>query len=48
MNLAACKTNVDETIAPDFDSFKTERVKQHRNWIDVIKLHALPTTKRPG
>jgi hypothetical protein len=41
MNLAACKIDVDETIAPNFDAYKAEWVKQYRDWIDVLKMHAL-------
>jgi transcriptional regulator with XRE-family HTH domain len=41
MKLAACKIEVDETVAPNFGAFKEEWVKQYRDWIDVIKMHAL-------
>ncbi len=41
MQLAACKIDVDETLAPSFDAFKAEWMKHYRDWIDVIKMHAL-------
>ncbi len=41
MQLAACKIDVDDTRAPNFDAFKAEWVKHYRDWLDVIKMHAL-------
>jgi hypothetical protein len=41
MQLAACKIDVDDTRAPNFDAFKAEWVKRYRDWIGVIKMHAL-------
>lgn len=41
MKLAACKIDVDEAIAPNFDAFKAEWLKPFRDWIEVIKRHAL-------
>jgi hypothetical protein len=41
MQLAACKIDVDETLAPSLEAFKAEWMKHYRDWIDVIKMHAL-------
>jgi transcriptional regulator with XRE-family HTH domain len=41
MQLAACKIDIDKTIAPNIDAFTLEWMKQYRSWLETIKRHAL-------
>jgi transcriptional regulator with XRE-family HTH domain len=43
LHLAATKIDVDKALAPHFDDFQRKWLKQYREWIDAIILHAFKT-----
>jgi hypothetical protein len=46
LHLAATKIDVDKALAPRFDDFQRKWLKQYREWIDAIILHAFKTGRR--
>ena len=40
MDLAACKIEVDETLAPTFQKFRLQTRKQYQEWLTIIKDRA--------
>ena len=43
LSLAACKIDVDRTLAPNFDAFRARTLKNYRKWLAIVKDWAFQT-----